>query len=168
MAITNSIRLKLFLLLLAMGSIPYIIIILLSTLNTISTLEEFYTKNGLLRGAIVSENLTKHFEKNAHALQTLALNPLIEEFLEASTSERNSRIEAVSELLGYTNSNFHDSGITVFTGADANQLIRTDKEKLVNVSKRAHGNARQQLYFGFDDKHVDGQRHCRFRRLRQR
>ena len=138
MAITNSIRLKLFLLLLAMGSIPYIIIILLSTLNTISTLEEFYTKNGLLRGAIVSENLTKHFEKNAHALQTLALNPIIEEFLEASTSERNSRMEVVSELLGHTNLNFHDSGITVFTGADANQLIRTDKEKLVNVSKRAH------------------------------
>ncbi|MBQ7476674.1 MAG: diguanylate cyclase [Selenomonadaceae bacterium] len=138
MVISSSIRLKLFILLLAMGSIPYIIIIMLSTLNTISTLEESATKNGLLRGAIVSENLTKHFEKNAHSLQTLALNPFIEECLETPPSERESKLDEVKKLLEYTNSTFRDSGTTALTDSAGDQLLRTDSGKLVNLSKRAH------------------------------
>ena len=135
MAITRSIRNKLFVLLIIMGSLPLIIATMVSAVNMTEELETNAEKIGLLKNSIVSQYLTELCEKNFHVLKSLALNPMIIQYLQNPDS---SKLREVQNLLHDTNTIFHDRNLTALTGADAQQLIRTDGKPLVNLSGRQH------------------------------
>ena len=135
MEISKGIRAKLFLLFVAVGAIPFIILVTVSSLNTISELESNIKKNSLLRNAVISEHITELIEKNQAVLQSLAMSPNIIDYLEAPNEERYNY---VSKLLHDTDSIFDDNNLTALTGADGRQLIRTDGSTLVNLKNRQH------------------------------
>ena len=131
----RSIREKLFMLLIVMGSIPLIIVLIAGAVSMVNELEEETHKEGLLRNSVVSEHVTELCEKNFHVLHTLALNPLIKEYVRDQSSIPRIRI---SELLHQTNDIFSDQNIMALTGADAMQIMRTDGSDLVNLITRQH------------------------------
>lgn len=135
MAITKSIRDKLFFLLIVMGALPFIFVIIVDALNTISELEKAAEENGRIRNLIISEHVTELMEENFYVLHALALNPAIVQYLEKPTREMDHVIE---KLLKDTNSVFKDSNLMALTGKNAIQLFRTDNSILVNVKKRQH------------------------------
>ena len=118
-----------------MGFIPLAIVLIAGAVSLINELEEETYKEGLLRNSVVSEYVTELFEKNFHVLHTLALNPLIKEYV--VDQSRIPRM-VISELLHQTNDIFNDKNLTALTGADAYQIMRTDGSDLVNVVTRRH------------------------------
>ena len=131
----KSIRKKLFLLLIIIGTMPLIIVLTVGALVMKEELEEEIFKEGQLRNSIVSEHITELCEKNFYVLHTLALNPLIKKYV--SNPESVPRLE-VAELLHNTNNIFNDRNIMAITGVKAIQLMRTDGSELVNVATRRH------------------------------
>lgn len=131
----KSIREKLFTLLIVMGAVPLIIVIIVAAITTTKELEDEAHTQGLLRNAIVSEHVTELCAKNFHVLHTLALNPLIKEYVvDQSTIPRLK----IAELLHQTNDIFLDQNLMALTGADAVQIMRTDGSDLVNIFTRKH------------------------------
>ena len=135
MAITRSIRNKLFVLLIVMGAMPLIIVTMVSATNMAEGLEKNAENIGLLKNSIISEHVTNLCDKNFHVLNSLALNPAVIECLQNPTP---ARIAEVKNLLFDTNTIFHDKNLTALTGADAQQLVRTDNAPLVSLSGRQH------------------------------
>ncbi|MBR1580829.1 MAG: diguanylate cyclase [Selenomonadaceae bacterium] len=135
MNITKSVRDKLFVLLIVIGALPLILVLIVGASKMISELEEIAVTNGTLRNAIISEHMTELMEKNFYVLRSMALNPVISDCLLEPTSER---LSIAAHVLDDTNSVFGDDNLMALTGADAKQLVRTDRSELVNVSKRRH------------------------------
>ncbi|MBQ9478420.1 MAG: diguanylate cyclase [Selenomonadaceae bacterium] len=135
MNITKSVRDKLFVLLIVIGALPLILVLIVGASKMISELEEIAVTNGTLRNAIISEHMTELVEKNFYVLRSMALNPVISNCLIEPTSER---LSIAAHVLDDTNSVFGDDNLMALTGADAKQLVRTDRSELVNVSKRRH------------------------------
>ena len=101
----------------------------------INELEDVTYKDGKLRNSIVSSHVTELCEKNFYVLHALALNALIKQYVVDPSSVSRLRI---AELMHQANNIFGDRNLMALTGADAMQLIRTDGEKLVNISNREH------------------------------
>ena len=135
MAIIGSIKSKLFVLLMLMGSLPLIFVIAIDAANLSADLEENAKSVGVLRNTIISQYVTELCEKNFYVLKSIALNPMVIECLEYPTPQR---LRDVRHLLYDMNAVFDDKNLTALTGADANQLIRTDGEPLVNLNGRQH------------------------------
>ena len=135
MEFNKGIRAKLFFLFIVMGAIPFLILIVASALNTISELEDSVKQNSLLRNTIISEHVSAMIEVNQHVLRSLALSPEIVSYVQ---SPNEAQLESVTKLLNDTNAIFNDMNNLALTGADAQQLIRTDGSKLVNISNRQH------------------------------
>ena len=135
MDFNKGIRAKLFLFFIAMGAIPFVILVIISARNTISELEASVKMNGSLRNMIVSEHISSLIEINQHVLRSLALNPQIIQYVQSPTEEKRT---AVTKLLDETNIIFNDDNPMALAGADAWQLIRTDGSTLVNLEKRQH------------------------------
>ena len=131
----RSIRLKLFILLVIMGSIPLMIVLVVDGVSTINELEAVIYKDGMLRNSIVSRHITELCEKNFHVLHTLALNSQIQQYIKNPLPENRLQI---AELLHNTNNIFDDQNVMAITGADAVQIMRTDGSGLVNVKNREH------------------------------
>ena len=124
-----------FLLLIIMGSIPLFIVLTLGAVSMINELEAETYKDGLLRNSIVSQHITDMCEKNFYVLHSLALNSTIKQYVLNPASIPRIRI---AELMHQTNNIFDDRNLMALTDADAMQLVRTDGEKLVNLSGRQH------------------------------
>ncbi len=135
MAITRSIRNKIFLLLIIMGAVPLIIVTLFSARNTMEELEDHAQKNGLLKNSIVSQYVTQLCDKNFHVLHSLAINPILVEYLQ---NPNESNFQEMQNLIFDTNRIFRDKNLTALTGKDAQQIVRTDYAPLVNLSGRQH------------------------------
>ena len=135
MEINKGIRAKLFLLFVAIGAVPFIILVTVSSLNTISELESSIKKNSLLRNAVISEHIMELIEKNQAVLQSLAMSPTIIGYLQEPTEER---YDYVSKILHDTDKIFNDNNLTALTGSDGRQLLRTDGSTLVNLKNRQH------------------------------
>lgn len=135
MAITRSIRNKLFLLLMLMGAMPLIIITMFSAANTAAELEDKSQKVGELRNAIISHYVTGLCEKNFHVLKSLALNEIIIKYLQTPEPEK---LVDVQHILFDTNTIFHDKNLSALTGADGQQIVRTDGAPLVDLTDRKH------------------------------
>ena len=131
----KSIRNKMFMLLIAVGAMPLIIVMMIVAIVMKSESEEETYKDGMLRNAIVSQHITEQCEKNFHVLNTLALSREIKEYVKEPTSDRRQNVAAILHL---SNNIFNDRNIIVLTGAEGKQLIRTDGEELVNVISRKH------------------------------
>lgn len=135
MGLNNSIRNKLFLLLIVMGAIPFVIVIVMSTLNMVAEWENSVERNGILRNTIISEHATELFEKNFYVLHALGINSSVTDYLK---DPQNKNYQPIKFLLHDTNKIFRDKNLMAITGADGMQLIRTDGSKLVNISQREH------------------------------
>ena len=134
MDITGSIKRKLFVILIAMGALPFTIVTIVGALDIIKEMEQNANENGLLRNLVISEHVTELFEKNFYVLHSMALNPMIIEYVKNPTVNH----EVITDVLLQTNNIFKDSNLMAITGANAQQLIRTDGSDLVNISKRKH------------------------------
>lgn len=135
MGLNNSIKHKLFFLLIIMGAIPFVIVIVMSTVHMIEEWEESVKRNGILRNTIISEHATELFEKNFYVLHALGINNVIIDYLK-NPQEKN--YQPVKFLLYDTNKIFRDKEMMALTGTDGVQLIRTDGSKLVDISGREH------------------------------
>lgn len=124
-----------FLLLIIMGSIPFFIVLTVGAVNFINELEEVTYRDGMQRNAFVSEHVTEMCEKNFYVLHALALNDMVKQYVVDQSSVPRIRI---TELLHQANNIFNDRNLMALTGADAMQIMRTDGEKLVNISDRKH------------------------------
>ena len=119
----------------AMGAIPFIILITVGAINTISELEDAVKQNSLLRNAIISEHITELIEKNQAVLKSLAMSPTVISYLQEPTEGRKNY---VTKILNDTDDIFNDNNVTALTGADGWQKIRTDGSTLVNLQKRQY------------------------------
>ena len=135
MEINKGIRAKLFALFVIMGTIPFILLVIMSANSTIDDLEEYAKQTGLLRNTIISEHISELIEKNQVVLQSVALSSEVVQYLQEPTHQRR---EVVEKILNDTNDIFGDDNNMALTGADAWQLIRTDGATLVNLSRRQH------------------------------
>ena len=117
------------------GAMPLIIITMFSATNTATELEIKAKKVGELRNTIISNYITGLCEKNFYVLKTLAINKTIISYLQDPNSEK---LEDIKNLLHDTNTIFHDKNLSALTGADAQQIIRTDGAPLVNLKDRKH------------------------------
>ncbi len=135
MEISKGIRAKLFFLFIIMGGLPFIILVIAGAINTIAELEESVKQNTMLRNALVSQHVTELIEKNQAVLKSIALSPNLIDFLKNPTLEKR---EYVTKILYDTDEIFDDGNITALTGADGQQIIRTDNATLVNLKKRQH------------------------------
>ena len=81
MNIHNSIKHKLFCILIVMGAIPFLIVIIAGANSMISELESNMQKSGMLRNAMISEHVSELLEKNFYVLHSLALNPTIIQYV---------------------------------------------------------------------------------------
>ena len=135
MAITKSIRQKLFMLLIIIGSLPLIVVVIVSARHMIDELEDVAVRNGELHNGIIAEHVTEMVEKNFYVLRTMTMNPIIVDCV-LNPTEHN--VDAARNVLFDTNSVFRDRNLMALTGSDARQLIRTDNSTLVNVGERQH------------------------------
>lgn len=135
MEFSKGIRAKLFFFFVIMGAIPFIILIVVSALNTISEMEESVKQNSKLRNSIISEHVSALIEVNQHVLRSLSLNPQIISYVQSPTE---SQRENIAKLLNETNAIFDDENLMAVTGADGWQLFRTDGATCVNLKKRQH------------------------------
>ena len=124
-----------FLLLIIMGSIPLFIVLTVGAVNLINELEEVTYRDGMLRNSFVSEHVTEMCEKNFYVLHSLALNYMVKQYVLDQSSVPRIKM---AELLHQANNIFDDRNLMALTGADAMQIMRTDGEKLVNISNRRH------------------------------
>ena len=122
-------------LLIVMGSIPLIIVLIVAAVNMINELEDATHKDGMLRNAVISEYIAEFCNENFYVLHTLALNPLIKQYVVNPSSIPKIQI---AQLLHQTNNIFDDKNIMAITGSDAMQLVRTDGSDLVNIVTRKH------------------------------
>lgn len=122
-------------LLIVISSLPLIFVVIVSAINMVTELEEIAASNGELRNAVISEHVTELLDKNFYVLRALALNPII---VNCVSDPNPANLEGARNLLYDTNSVFRDMNLMALTGADAQQLIRTDGSKLVNLSQRQH------------------------------
>ncbi len=135
MGLSTSIKHKLFFLLVVMGAIPFIIVIIVTSFSMISEWEKSVEQNGSLRNAVISEHVTELFERNFYVMHATAKNPFIVDYV------KNPRPVNQGEILSYmteVNEIFLDEGLMGLTAANGVQLIRTDGEKLVDISARKH------------------------------
>ncbi len=135
MEFNKGIRAKIFFFFIVMGAIPFIILVVVSAINTISELEDFVKQNSLLRNSIISEHVSALIEVNQHVLRSLALSPEIINYVQSPNEEQK---EQITKLLNETNDIFNDTNLVALTGADGWQIIRTDGATLVNLNKRQH------------------------------
>lgn len=135
MGLNNSIKHKLFFLLIVMGAIPFIIVIIMSSMNMISDWETSVEKNGILRNTVISEHVTELFEKNFYVLHAAALNFPIIDYVK---NPQNQNQKDLIYLLADINEIFRDKSMMALTAADGEQLLRTDGSKLVNIKERRH------------------------------
>ena len=131
----RSIRKKLFLLLIIMGSLPLFIVISVAAFVMKFEAEQEIFRESQLRNSIVSEHITELCEKNFFVLRSLSMNPLITQFVTNPSSVPHLQI---STLFHKTNNIFNDKNIMAITGSNAIQLFRTDGSELVNVTTRRH------------------------------
>ena len=141
MRFSNSIKHKLFFILIIMGALPFIIVIIMSTMNMIADWEKSVERNGLLRNAIISEHVTELFEKNFYVLHALAVNNLIIDYVKNPQPDNYQRVKF---LMHDTNKIFGDKNTLALTDINGEQLIRTDDFKLVNIINRQHFKAAMQ------------------------
>lgn len=135
MGLNNSIKNKLFFLLVVMGAIPFIIVIIVSSFNMISEWEKSVERNGALRNTIISEHVTELFERNFYVMHTAAINSLIVNYVENPQPANQS---GVLFYMKNINGLFQDENLMGLTAMTGVQLIRTDGEKLVDISTRKH------------------------------
>ena len=135
MGLSNSIKHKLFFLLIIMGALPFIIVIILSAMNMIDDWEKSVERDGLLRNTIISEHVTELFEKNFYVLHALAVHDSLINYVRNPQPENQ---EKISFLMHDTNKIFRDRNTLALTDTNGDQLIRTDDSKLVNISNREH------------------------------
>lgn len=138
MGLGNSIKHKLFFILVIMGAIPFIIVICLSSMNMIRDWEVSVKKNGDLRNKIISEHVTELFEKNFYVLHATAVNSSVIDYVKNPRPEKQKEILF---LLQNTNKIFRDKNLMALTASNAEQLVRTDGSKLVNIGNRKHFHA---------------------------
>ena len=135
MEFNKGIRAKLFFFFAIMGAIPFLILVVVSAINTISEMEESVKQNSLLRNSIISEHVSALIEVNQYVLRSLALNPEIINYVESPTEEERNNI---IKILNETNDIFDDDNLMALTGSDGWQIYRTDGATCVNLKKRQH------------------------------
>lgn len=136
MGLSNSIKHKLFFLLIVMGAIPFTIVIIVSSFTTVAEWEKSVERNGRLRNVLISEHVTELFEKNFYVMRTAALNAAIIDYVGNPQSSPNDK--EILSLMKDINAIFHVQNTMGLTASNGMQLVRTDGEKLVNISKREH------------------------------
>ena len=132
----KSIKAKLILLLVGISAVPLIISIIISTLNTIADAEEAAEADGLLRNAIVQENISSLCQQNLTALRTLAAQPAVRHYLAGEQDERLAI--ALRQSVDDTNAIFQDGNNLIVTDARGRQVCRSDKLNLTEVSSRSY------------------------------
>lgn len=135
MEFNKGIRAKLFFFFAIMGAIPFLILVVVSAINTISEMEESVKQNSLLRNSIISEHVSALIEVNQHVLRSLALNPEIINYVQSPTEEERKNVIGI---LKDTNAIFDDDNLMALTGSDGWQIYRTDGATCVNLKKRQH------------------------------
>ncbi len=135
MEIGKGIRGKIFIFLIVMGIVPFMILVVVGSIDAKTEMEDWDKQSGLLRNAVISEHMTELIDRNQAVLHTLALNPAIVQYVQEPKEEQ---LAAVTKLIDDTNALFNDTNMMGLTAGDGWQLIRTDKSTLVNLKKRQH------------------------------
>ena len=135
MEISKGIRAKIFLLFSIMGIVPFTILVIIASYDAVQEQKDNAKEISRLRNNIISEHVTDLIVKNQAVLESLSMSPNLIDYIQNPTPEKH---DYVSKILKDTDDIFKDQNMTALTGADAQQLIRTDGKTLVNLKKRQH------------------------------
>lgn len=135
MEISRGIRAKIFILFSIMGIVPFIIIVAVGGYNMVHEQEEAAKELSRLRITLISEHVTNLIKSNQAVLESLSMSPNLIDYVQNPTEEK---LVYVSKILKDMDDIFKDKNVTALTGANAQQLYRTDGKTLVNIKKRQH------------------------------
>ena len=135
MEIGKGIRAKIFILFSIMGMVPFVILVVIGGYSMVADQKSGVTEISNMRNAVISEHVSNLIEKNQAVLESLAGSPNLIEYIQDPTEERRAY---VLKILHDADDIFGDNNVTVLTGFDAWQVIRTDGGTLVNVKNRQY------------------------------
>ena len=131
----KSIHKKLLVLLIVMGMLPLLVVLIYGGLRLTTYMEKHAQETCWMNNSIISEHLTNLLQNNFYVLHTLANAPTVLNYIKSP----NPADEVVIRQLLHNNDElFHDKNLTAITDSKGMQLIRSDNNKLVNISQRRH------------------------------
>ena len=133
MSFLSSIKSKLIFLLVFIGMLPLLITMAYTSYNTVNSAFEFAEHELKVTNELIEKEIFAMMGNNFTALRLLAVNPSVQEYLTATPENRNPNMKALVEN---ANTLFKDESNIVITGNDGQQLVRSDKGKLVNLQER--------------------------------
>lgn len=133
MSFLSSIKSKLIFLLVFIGMLPLLITMAYTSYNTVNSAFEFAEHELKVTNELIEKEIFAMMGNNFTALRLLAVNPSVQEYLTVPPENRNPNMKALVEN---ANALFRDESNIVITGNDGQQLVRSDKGKLVNLQER--------------------------------
>ena len=133
MRFPSSIKSKLIFLLIVTGMLPLLIAMAYTLFNTVNSAFEFAEHELKVTNELIEKEVNAMMGSNFTALRLMAVNPAVQEYLTATPENRNPNMK---NLVQNANALFQDSSNIVITGNDGQQLVRSDKAKLVNLEAR--------------------------------
>lgn len=133
MSFLGSIKSKLIFLLVFIGMLPLLITMAYTSYNTVNSAFQFAEHELKVTNELIEKEIFAMMGNNFTALRLLAVNPSVQEYLTVPPENRNPNMKALVEN---ANALFKDESNIVITGNDGQQLVRSDKGKLVNLQER--------------------------------
>ncbi len=131
----KNLRSRLFWLFILIGALPLLIVLVVTGFIRVEQLEEDAKTDMWMKTTVIDNYVTDRLEKNFHVLHATAVNPILQQYV---ASRDKLQEQLTMQIMNDTNWIFKDGNMMALTGGDGQQLLRTDNEPLVNVTKREH------------------------------
>ena len=133
MKFLSSIKSKLMLLLVVIGIAPLVIMMLYTSYTAINTALESAEEELIVQSDLIEKEVSAMLGNNLMALRIIAANPDVHDYLTAAPQNRSANMKS---LVQNANALFSDESNIIVSDNSGQQLVRSDNEKLVNVSSR--------------------------------
>lgn len=131
----KNLRSRLFWLFILIGALPLLIVLIVTGFIRVKQLEEDAKNDMWMKTTVIDNYVTDRLERNFQVLHATVVNPILQQYV----ASRDKLQEPLAlQIMNDTNLIFKDDNMMALTGGDGQQLLRTDNEPLVNVTKREH------------------------------
>ncbi len=133
MSFPRNIKSKLIFLLVLIGMVPLLITMAYNSYNTVTTAFVSAENELKVTTELIEKEVYSLLSGNFTALRLMAVNPSVQEYLAASSENRNPNMKSFVQR---SNALFADSSNIVLTDNTGQQAVRSDDAKLVNLQAR--------------------------------
>lgn len=128
----DSIKTKLIMIMILVTAVPLLIATTVSYVSSTQKATRDAQETLLWQARYIGTEYATKLEKNLAAIQTMAASPTTKAFLMGDSSLYDDMLQMERDI----DENFGDGNITLVTGTDGVQLVRSDEGTLADVSER--------------------------------